>query len=356
VARPLPALIAAAGLAALLPAGADAHSLVRTGGNELAYLSSDAVSLNTLVVKRAGANIDFRDPTVDGGLDPGPCSPGEITDDANAWVIQVLCPAAGANRIRIDLGDREDTLVVQVDLPVTVLGGTGADKLTAAGGADAIAGDDGDDVIQAGAGADQVNAGDGDDEVDGGAGNDIVESGLGVDTVAGGDGDDDLRLRDGIGDTVRCGAGDDRVDADTLDDIALDCERVSRLPTPVPEGGGTTGRDRIPPKVRVGGSTVQRAGRGRFTLVATSSERGTISASGFIDIAGLSLPISADRQRVGVGGGGVRLTVKLSASQRREAGRAWARGRRVRARLGVVGTDRAGNSVQVRVPAIQLLR
>jgi Ca2+-binding RTX toxin-like protein len=356
VARSLPALIGATGVAALCPAGADAHSLVRTGGNEVAYLSSDAVSLNTLVVKRTGSNIDLRDPTVDGGLDPGPCAPGDITDDANSWVIQVLCPAAGAGRLRIDLGDREDSAVVALDLPVTLLGGTGADKLTTGGGADAVAGDDGDDVIQAGAGDDQVNAGDGDDEVEGGAGNDVVEAGLGVDNVAGGDGDDDLRLRDGVADTVRCGAGTDRVDADTLDDIALDCERVSRLPTPAPEAGGTTGRDRVAPRVRVGGSTVQRAGRGRFQLVATSSERGTISASGFIDVAGLSLPISADRQRVGVGGGGVRLTVKLTARQRREAARAWKRGRRVRARLGVVGTDRAGNSAHVKAPAIRLLR
>ena len=148
VARSLPALIGAAGVAALCPAAADAHSLVRTGGNELAYLSSDAVSLNTLVVKRSGANIDFRDPTVDGGLDSGPCAPGDITDDANSWVIQALCPAAGASRLRIDLGDREDSAVVQLDLPVTLLGGTGADKLTTAGGADAVAGDDGDDVIR----------------------------------------------------------------------------------------------------------------------------------------------------------------------------------------------------------------
>ncbi len=356
MARSLPALIGAAGVAALCPAAAHAHSLVRTSGNEVAYLSSDAVSLNTLVVKRSGANVDFRDPTVDGGLDVGPCAPGDVTDDANSWVIQALCPAAGAGRLRIDLGDREDSAVVQLDLPVTLLGGTGADKLTTAGGADAVAGDDGDDVIDAGAGNDQVNAGDGDDDVTGGAGNDVVEAGLGVDTVSGADGNDDVRVRDGIADTVKCGAGEDKVDADTLDDIALDCENVSRLPTPVPEGGGTTGRDRVAPKVRVGGSTVQRARSGRFTLVATSSERGTISASGFIDVAGLSLPLSADRKTVGVGGGGVELTVKLTARARREATRAWRRGRRVRARIGVVGIDRAGNSARVQAPTIRLIR
>ena len=139
----------------------------------------------------------------------------------------------------------------------------------------------------------------------------MIDGGLGVDSVTGGEGADDLRVRDGIADTVRCGAGEDKVDADTLDDIALDCEDVSRLPTPVPELGGTTGRDRVAPRVRVGGPTVQRGTRVR--LLATSSERGTISASGFVDVAGLSLPVSATAQRVGVGGGGVELIVKLNA-------------------------------------------
>ena len=353
VARSLPALIATTALLSVAPS-ASAHSLVRAGGNELAYLSSDAVSLNTLVVRRVGANVEFRDPTVDGGLDPGPCAPGEVTSDANAWVIQVLCPAAGSGRIRIDLGDREDSASVEVDLPVALLGGTGADKLTTRAGADAVAGDDGDDVIRTGAGNDQLNAGDGDDDVDGGPGDDVIESGLGVDAVAGDDGDDDLRVRDGLPDAVRCGAGQDRVDADTLDDLALDCENVSRLPTPTPEDFGSTGRDRVAPKVRAGGPTVQRAGR--LHVLATSSERGTLSASGFVEIAGLSLPISADRRRVGVGGGGVRLTVKLPARARREAARAWRRGRRVTMRLGVVGTDRAGNSARVQAPAIRLVR
>ena len=72
-----------------------------------------------------------------------------------------------------------------------------------------------------------------------------------------------------------------------------------------------------PAQVRVGGSTVQRPAAAAYLCDLVGS--GTISASGFIDIAGLSLPISADRQRVGVGGGGVRLTVKLGARARREA-------------------------------------
>ena len=155
---------------------------------------------------------------------------------------------------------------------------------------------------------------------------------------------------------MRCGAGEDKVDADTLDDVALDCETVSRLPTPVPEVGGTTGRDRVAPRVRVGGPTVQRAPQRASGPVATSSERGTISASGFVDVAGLSLPLSADRQRVGIGGGGVELTVKLRRPPAPRGQPAPGGGAKVTVRLGVVGTDRAGNSTRVQAPAIRLLR
>ena len=80
------------------------------------------------------------------------------------------------------------------------------------------------------------------------------------------------------------------------------------------------------------------------------------AASGFVDVAGLSLPVSADRQRVGIGGGGVELTVRLGARQRREARAPGAAGAKVIVRLAVVGTDRAGNSAQVgaRDPATSL--
>ncbi len=201
--------------------------------------------------------------------------PGEVTDDANACVIQALLPGRRSTPRSgsISATARTRRLSRPASRP-TLLGGAGADTLTTGDGADAVAGDDGDDVVDAGDGDDQVNAGDGDDEVNAGHGDDVVEAGLGVDAVNGGDGNDDLRVRDGIPDTVRCGGGEDAVDADTLDDIALDCEKISRLPTPIPEGGGTTGRDRVAPKVRVGGSTVQRAGRGRFRLVATASRAG----------------------------------------------------------------------------------
>ena len=134
-------VIAAASLVALaLPASADAHSLVRPAGALVSYLSEDATSLNNLTVRVAGGQIEFRDPTVDGGMDPGSCDPGDITPDANAWIIQTFCPRAGVSRVRVDLGEREDVANVAPGVPATVLGGPGADRVTTGAAADELSG------------------------------------------------------------------------------------------------------------------------------------------------------------------------------------------------------------------------
>ena len=323
---------------------ADAHSLIRMGGGEVAYLSPDAVSLNTLIVGASAAEIDSATRRSTAGSSSARARPGEVTDDGNRSRRSARPPArAATDRPRRPRGHGDG----QVGLPVTHARGHRRGQDDHRGRRRRGRRRRRRRRVDAGDGDDQVNAGDGDDEVDGGPGDDVVEAGLGVDTVDGGDGNDDLRVRDGIADAVRCGDGEDTVDADTLDDVALDCENVSRLPTPVPEGGGTTGRDRDAAEGPRRRPTVQRAAARPLQLVATSSERGTISASGFIDVAGLSLPISADRQRVGVGGGGVELTVKLPA---RRCARRPARGGAGAARdvrLGVVG-DRPRRQLRAR--------
>ena len=89
-------------------------------------------------------------------------------------------------------------------------------------------------------------------------------------------------------------------------------------------------------------------------IAATSSERGTVAASGFIDIAGLSLPLANVSRPISVGGAGVELSIRLTARQLRETRRVLKRGRRVIVHLTVVGTDAAGNSAQRRAPRIRL--
>jgi Ca2+-binding RTX toxin-like protein len=329
---------AAACAAALTPAGAAAHSLVRSNGGQVNYLSEDATSLNTLTIRLTGDEIELRDPTVDGGMDPGPCRPGEVTEDANSWIIQTFCGRSGIAGLRVDVGEREDTATITVPVPVSLLGGPGADRLTT------------------GLAADRVDGGDGNDRVDAGAGDDTVDGGLGTDTLAGGAGADLLRTADGLPDRIACGEGADRVEADTVDAVEADCESVTRSAVaPPPEGAA--GDDTTAPVVRAGASTLQRVGRSaRVRLFATSSERGFVAASGFLDVAGLALPLQSDRRRVRVAGGGVQLTVRLKGRALRETRRALRRGKRTVVRMRVVATDAAGNSAAVTAPRVRLRR
>jgi hemolysin type calcium-binding protein len=325
--------------AAAVPAAADGHSLVRRSGAAVTYAAIDATSINTLTVRRAGGDIEFRDPTVDGGADPGTCRPGDTTDDANFWIIQVFCPSAGVSTVRIDLGDREDTARVLIALPVGVLGGFGADTITT------------------GPGADQLDGGEGDDTLAGGAGADSLVGGLGADRLDAGPGDDAVNVADGLPDRVACGDGRDRVVADTTDELAADCEDTSRSAVVPPPEAGDALNDRTRPVLDVGAVTRQKLGRRfRVRLAATSNERGTIGASGAFEAGGLRLPVTSDRGRVTVPGGGVELTVRLSRRQRRLCLRAIARRRPCTVRLTVAATDLAGNSAARRAPRIRLVR
>jgi RTX calcium-binding nonapeptide repeat (4 copies) len=319
-----------------LPAIAGAHSIVRIGGNVVRYQAEDATSLNTLTVRITGDQIDLTDRTVDGGIDPGPCDPGEITNDANAWIVQALCPRAGMASLLIDVGDREDRATIDAPLPVVLIGGPGADVLQTGGQADQLRGDDGNDDLAAGAGGD------------------VVDGGPGFDVLSGGDGDDLLRDPDGLADRIACGAGTDRVEADTADAVDADCESVTRAVVAPPPG--VVADDTTPPVVRAGGPVRQRLRRGRVHLLATSSEVGFLAGSGSLDVAGVSLPIQAQRKRVTVAGGGARLAIRLTRRHIRMCRRALARGRRASIRMFAVGTDLAGNSRRAAPVRIRLRR
>jgi Ca2+-binding RTX toxin-like protein len=327
--------LALLGAAAWAPPAA-AHSLVRPAPGLVNYLSADATSLNTVTVTLAGGRLTFRDPTVDGGMDPGSCLPGDVSGEG--YITSTDCPAAGVRRVRLDLGEREDAADVRAAVPATLLGGPGADRL------------------RGGPAADELDGGTGDDTLAAGAGDDRLTGGPGADTLAGEAGSDVLSVRDGVPDTVSCGEGRDEVEADTLDQVGEDCEVVARAATVPPPGGGTSG-DRVGPSVQAAAPRLQRIGRSRrVRLVAVTTEAGALAASGVLDAGGLRLPVESRRQEVPVAGGGVELRFTLSRSEHREALRALRRGRRVRVRLTVVATDLAGNSRAQALPAIRLLR
>ena len=329
------ALLLLLGLA--LPAAARGHSLVRSGGGLVSYVSADATSLNTLLVREGTGRLEFRDESVDGGLDPGSCSPGDL--GAESVIVQVYCPLEGVRRVRIDLGDREDRATVSLGLPVTLLGGTGADTLVGGSAADELAGGEGNDLVS------------------GGAGDDVLSGDPGTDGLDGGDGADRILARDGEADSITCGPGADTADADGLDTVHADCEGVMRTDTsPAPASGAAD--DGRPPEVDAGAPTFQRLGRARVVRVyATISERGTLGASGSLEASGLVLPVKRlASRRVDVAGGGAELTYTLRGRHWRVARRALRRETPVLVRLGVVGTDLAGQTRRRDAPAIRIVR
>ena len=139
--------------------------MVRIGGDTVRYLSADATSLNTLIVRIAGERIEFSDRTVDGGIDPGTCDPGAII--RAPWIVQVLCSRerldAAADRPRRARGQRRrSTCRCRSSCSVAPAPTCCARRRS----------------------ADRVEGGDGNDDVAAGGGNDVVDGGLGYDVVA----------------------------------------------------------------------------------------------------------------------------------------------------------------------------
>jgi hypothetical protein len=198
-------------------------------------------------------------------------------------------PRNGTGTATLDGGDGDDDLSSE-ETADTLLGGAGDDKLSAGKGADVLHGGDGSDLLRdddgqtpasdlldGGPGIDKLDAyrdgdpavappvnilldglatltatdangdvvdgGPGDDTLSGGFGNDTLVGGPGRDTIAGdrparcnelhcdfmdGYGNDTIDARDGEQDSVQCGPGTDVVQADAIDRVADDCERVER--------------------------------------------------------------------------------------------------------------------------------
>ena len=100
VARPVPALIAAARRCCRCPGAADAHSLVRDRRRGVAYLSPDAISLNTLTrAHRAATRSTSATRPSTAALDIGPCRAGRHRRRRQR-VSRRFCPAAGVTRVR----------------------------------------------------------------------------------------------------------------------------------------------------------------------------------------------------------------------------------------------------------------
>jgi WD40 repeat protein len=98
-----------------------------------------------------------------------------------------------------------------------IVGTNRSEYLPGGGGNDRIRGRGGNDTIMGGAGNDVLA---------GGPGNDVIDGGPGFDRILGGKGSDTIIASDGSVDVIDCGAGNDRVFADSTD-ILRNCEAVT---------------------------------------------------------------------------------------------------------------------------------
>jgi len=79
--------------------------------------------------------------------------------------------------------------------------------------------------VVAGPGPDQLDGSPGADTLEGAGGDDVLDGHSGADMLNGGDGNDTLLARDGVADTVDCGAGNDTAMVDPADTVT-GCETV----------------------------------------------------------------------------------------------------------------------------------
>jgi Ca2+-binding RTX toxin-like protein len=132
--------------------------------------------------------------------------------------VERLVATGAANALT---GNELDNMLYAGGLNTTLNGMGGNDNLSAAGGDDLLDGGDGNDTLGGGSGADtllgglgndSLNGGVGNDSLTGGDGNDVLVGGAGVDTLVGGLGDDTYYV-DAAGDVIveAVGAGTDRV-------------------------------------------------------------------------------------------------------------------------------------------------
>lgn len=346
-------------LLALGPSVAQAHSLVRVEGGQLRYLSADTTSHNTVNITDTGSNYRIKDPTVDGGMDPGPCTPLSLDSQGN--VNSVDCSKSGITSLRVDIGEQDDTATLEVGIPSILLGGPGNDTLQATAQNDIVNGEAGNDTITAGAGNDTVAGGDGDDSIDGGAGDDVLHGGAGADTIKAGDGNDDLRTRDGVADNIDCGAGTDVVTADDADPAGTGCEKVDRAVGEANAGQPTqtvVKADRTAPLLRLGGALVQRplAAR-RLVLLVASSEAGTLDVSCSVRIGKKRLALFTNKLTVDTDGQGFEVGFSLPPKVLAAVRRALAhKGTRVTALLAADAGDRAGNRSGATKRQVKLVR
>ena len=181
-----------------------------------------------------------------------------------------------------------------------------------------VGGSPGPDVITGSATGNRLEGATGDDVLNGGGGDDELSGDEGADKLAGGDGNDNIDASfQSVGlsgvpdraDIVTCGAGDDRVTADPVDRVSLDCELASV-------------RFSAAPATLVKAARLSRTGIATFTLrlaapATAEAIRGTFR---LLDAAGRPVSSRA-RFTLSKANAVARLRVRISAATRRRLAR-----------------------------------
>jgi Ca2+-binding RTX toxin-like protein len=228
------ATVSAGGLAAPAFAATTAGVVTVVKSTQVQYKAA-AGKANAVVVTRSGRTVTIDDKVA--------VKAGKGCKAVKGDKTKVRCTTAkNPTRVNVYLGDKNDSLVNNTALPMSVYGGSGGDRITGGpsgdyldggpggdsiyglGGNDTIHGDDGNDALNGGDGNDYVWGDNGNDGLSGGNGNDELFGGMGNDRLFGGNGNDGLDDFAG-NDYSNGGPGDDflyqqyqpgRSDADTL--------------------------------------------------------------------------------------------------------------------------------------------
>lgn len=261
-----------------MPASAQATTVTNVGGT-LTYTGA-AGENNVVAFTQSGMTVTVSDndvTTATGctGTSPTFSCMGVGTVIANANDGDDTLDASGLTTARATLsgGDGIDTVIVAGD-PVSISLNDAADDGTAGQRLDIRS--DIEDVDATAAGAATLVGSDSGNVITAGSGPAKITGGAGFDELIGGTGADTIDARDGYGDRVSCGPGTDKVTADQLDQVAADCENVTRE-------NFVGGADDRPPVVAWTMNATSLSADKPTTLTATATDDRGVAKVQFLD-------------------------------------------------------------------------
>lgn len=119
---------------------------------------------------------------------------GNVCTHPEGSQTKLVCEATRIAGFEVNAGAGDDSVVVAVgvNVPTTLRGGPGNDKLVGGSGNDKLIGGPGDDLLVGRAGSDSLYGGPGNDKLIGGSGNDLLRGEAGEDILSGGSGNNEL--------------------------------------------------------------------------------------------------------------------------------------------------------------------